>query len=531
MRRRIGTHAAKCLGILLSLTTTGAAAELPSVFATEVARFGRLARSTSDDLRIEAAQGFGWLKHAAGEAPLLPLAKAESPTVRLAATKALGVCGGRRTVPILIERLADPEWEIRRTAHDALCRMTGQTFPANARDAWSTWLEGSNWQAKESKLLEQLKKADRTARLRALRALRFVGSSRAEPAVLAILVKPGNLGGDGVKAAIQTLERIGTAKALPLLEPHAVRWPGTAWTLGQIGGPKAEDALLKAFRKFSTRTLDVMVNLDRIESTRCAEFLPTLLKAFGLVIYRSRPDELHRPPDAFQRTAANLILRTGQAPRIVELILAEAEGKRKDVDTPPPLRKLLAGMRHELKPGFVRSDGMTVAQPLAALPHIATDKRFVPRLVALLDHKAYIVRIYAAMTLAALKGESAVPKILKVVREPYPFVDAAAQASGKHFSRSQTVRWRGYLCMALGRLGGEPARAALEKLAGDPASFRDIRYGAVIGLKFLGSPKSIPLLQRVAEQDIIWAIQREAEEAITEIRLGEGNAQLANDNP
>jgi len=523
--------AAGCSAVLLAPATTEAAAEIPSVFASEVARFTRLAGSASDDLRIEAAQGFGWLKHPSGETPLLPLAKAESPVVRLTATKALGVCGGRRTVPVLIERLGDSEWEIRRAAHDALRRMTGQTLPADARDAWGKWLEGSDWQAKEGKLLGQLKKGDRAARLRALRALRFVGSSRAEVAVLAVLAKPGDLGGDGVKAAIQALERIGTAKALPLLAPHAVRWPGTAWTLGQVGGPKAEEILLKAFRKFGTRTLDVMVNLDRVESTRCAEFLPTLLRAFGLVIYRSRPDELHRPPDAVQRTAANLILRTGQAPRLVDLVLAEVEGKRKNADTPPPLRKLLAGMRHELKRGFVRSDGMTVAQPLAALPHIATDKRFVPRLVALLDHRAYLVRIYVAMTLAALKAESAVPKILKVVREPYPFVDAATQASGKHFGRSQTVRWRGYLCIALGRLGGEPARAALEALAGDPTSFRDIRYGSVVGLKFLGSPKSVAVLERVAEQDIIWAIQREAEEAVAEIRLGEGNAQLADDNP
>lgn len=519
MRRGIHVGVAGYLGALIPLTAFGAQANLPGIFSQEVARFRHLASSASADLQIEAAQGFYYLKHTAGEGPLLPLAGSDVPLVRLEATKALGVCGGRRAVPILIERLGDPEWEIRRAAHDALRRMTAQMFPARPRGAWRSWLEGSDWPEKERTLLARLAKGDRADRLRALRALRFVGSRNAEPAVLEVLARPGPLGRDGSLAAIQALERVGTAKALPLLAPHAVRWPGTAWTLGEIGGPRAEDALLKAFRKFSTRTLDVMVNLDRVESTRCGEFLPTLLRAFGLVIYRSRTDELHRPPDAYQRAAANLILRTGQASKVVDLILSQVEGTRKDADTPPNLRKLLSGMKHELKPGFVRSDGMTVAQPLAALPHITRDRRFIPRLVALLDHKAFIVRIYAAMTLAALDAKQAGPKILKIVREPYPFCDATAAASGKHFGRSQTVRWRGYLCMALGRLGGDPSRLGLEALAGDPASFRDVRYGAVVGLKSLGSPESIPVLQRVAEQDIIWAIRKAAEDAVAEIRL------------
>ena len=61
----------------------------------------------------------------------------------------------------------------------------------------------------------------------------------------------------------------------------------------------------------------------------------------------------------------------------------------------------------------------------------------------------------------------AVEPILNVVRSPYPFPDPTSQVSGKHFARSKFVRWRGYLCIALGKLGGEAARRGLEQLAVD----------------------------------------------------------------
>ena len=95
-------------------------------------------------------------------------------------------------------------------------------------------------------------------------------------------------------------------------------------------------------------------------------------------------------------------------------------------------------------------------------------------------------------------------------------------ASGKHFDQSQTVRWRGFLCFALGRLGGDDARAALEKFACDSAQPRDIRYGAVVGLDFIGSSKSLPALQRVTEKDVIWMVRNQAQltaEAIETLRL------------
>jgi len=400
--------------------------------------------------------------------------------------------------------------------------MTGQDFGETALHKWKEWLDRDDWPRKQSSLLAQLNSEDAGARYRALTALRHLGDSQAEAPLLEWIGKRKSIGGGEAALAVAALERFGTAKSLPFLAKQATRRKETAWALGEIGGPEAEEALLAGLKRFGGRELWYMTNLDRLHSTKCEPFIPALLQAFGLIIYRSQTDELHLPPTARQRVAANLILRTGKAPQVVDLILAECEGERRDEETPKPLQALLKGMRHELKPGFVRSDGRTVAQPLAALPHITRDRQFVPRLIKLLKHPAYIVRIYAATTLGALHAEEATDPILTVIREPYPFVDAVELASAKHFRQSWPVRWRGFLCMALGRLGGGEARVALEGLATNADNFRDIRYGSVVGLQFLGSTSSIPALQQVARDDIIWMIRTTAREAVDEIKLRRG---------
>lgn len=502
-----------------ALSTSAAAQGLQDFFGEEVARFTRLTRSARAELRVEGAQGFHWLRHHYGEAPLIPLANDPDAQVRLEAIRALGRCGGRRSIGVLVQALASKERQIRGIAHVALRRMTGQDFGEEDHAKWKEWLGHDDWRAKQDSLLPLLNSEDSGARCRALTALRHLGDDTAEAPLLEWIGKGKGVGGRETALAIAALERFGSTQSLPFLTTQATRRKETAWALGEIGGREAEEALLAGLKRFGGRELWYMTNLDRLHSANCERFVPTLLQTFGLIIYRSQTDELHLPPTARQRVAANLILRTGKAPQAVDLILAECEGKRRDEDTLEPLQNLLKDMRHELKPGFVRSDGRTVAQPLAALPHITKNRRFVPRLIKLLKHPAYIVRIYAATTLGALHAEEAIDPVLAVIRESYPFVDAVEPASGKHFRHSWPVRWRGFLCMALGRLGSEKARLALEELATNADNFRDIRYGAVVGLQFLGSPDSIPALQQVAKDDIIWMIRTCAQEAIDEIKL------------
>ncbi|NOZ19840.1 MAG: hypothetical protein GXP25_01995, partial [Planctomycetes bacterium] len=65
------------------------------------------------------------------------------------------------------------------------------------------------------------------------------------------------------------------------------------------------------------------------------------------------------------------------------------------------------------------------------------------------------------------------------------------------------------------------ARKALEELAVDPESYRDVRLGSVIGLRFIGSPASIPVLERVAKEDIVCIIREAAQDTIEDIRLAQ----------
>ena len=83
------------------------------------------------------------------------------------------------------------------------------------------------------------------------------------------------------------------------------------------------------------------------------------------------------------------------------------------------------------------------------------------------------------------------------------------------------VRWRGYLCMALGRIGAPEARRALDTLAVDPGAPRDVRYGSVVGLGFIGSPESLPALRKVADGDIIWMIRWTAKQALADMELAQ----------
>ncbi|HOD83800.1 MAG: PBS lyase HEAT-like repeat protein [Planctomycetes bacterium ADurb.Bin126] len=494
----------------------GAAAPEPSFYDQEVARFTRLAASGKPALEVEAAQGFYHLRCQAGEKPLLPLAASGNVLVRLETVRALAVCGGRDALAALIDRLDDPHWQVAQLARDALERMTAVSSQGLTNQQYRQRLSAGDWKTREDALLAQLDDKDAGRALAALKALAAVGSARCEGPVLR---RGPQLGAEGVRWAELALERFGTQAALPFLASMAPHHPEACWALGRIGGQAAEEALLQAMARWRERRLDAMINLDRLHFVRCEPFMGDLLDAFGLVIFRSYIDELHLPPSAYQQVAAKLIVRTGRSQQVVDLILQEAEGTRKDAATPPNLVKVLSAMAQELKPGFVRNDGRTVAQPLAALPHIIRDRRFVPRLIALLNHPAYIVRIYAAEALGSLHAEEAVEPILKAIRQPYAFVDEAIHASGKHFGDSRYVRWHGYLCIALGKLGGEAARTALEELAQSADSTRDVRYGSVVGLRFLGSPKSLPALEKVAAADIVWNIRQTAQEAAEEIRL------------
>ncbi len=497
--------------------------ELPDLFTEDFARFAAQADSPVAELRLAGVQGFSWLKHFSAEPYLLELADDTSPEVRREVAFALGRLGRRDSIPVLLKLLSDGDWGVAQHARLSLQRLTQLDDPT------PQWWQSTSAEVYEESLLQQLQSPEPEARVRSLKALRCFAGPSAEAPLLQFLTaaKPPP---DGYQQtlAVAVLECIGTAASLPWLDGAAQRIPTAAWALGQIGGPTAEEALIKGLRRFRVYDPQHLINLDRLHSTRCGEFVPMLVGAYGCVIYRGQPENLTYDPTPLQRACTHLILRSGRGPEVVDLVLREMEGRGVDEEIPEDLRPAVTKLREELKPGFVRNDGLTTSQPMSAMSHLIRDRRLAPRLVPLLQHPAFIARVYAAIALGRLQAVEALPAIVNSIDEGYPFADPMEQVSGKHFGYSQTVRWKGFLCMALGRMGGEAARLELERLASDPAQYRDIRYGAVVGLGFIGSPGSLPALQQVAEQDIVWKIRVEAQDAIHRMELAQANGQREN---
>ena len=507
---------------LLALAATGLGAgvgDLADVFSQDVARFTALLKSPSSARRVEGVQGLSNLKHGPSEGALLKLLSDPAPTVQREALVATCRLGTAQSVPALIGLLDHPSWELRQDAWLGLCRMTAQNFPAGGRTQWEQWWKSGVATNYARVLLNAATNpAPAIPRAAALRALPHFVTPADEAALIPLVHRPG-LNLDERNWVAEALERAGTAKAIPVLA--ALHTEASAYALGRIGGVEAEKALVKF-----PMTLPTLLNLDRLHSTNCGWLIPHLVGSMGLITYRGQPDDLMIPEaQPIQRVGANLILRTGQAPEFMNQVLLELEYTMLPPPAAPrppmpePWKKMLEAMRSELKPGFVRGDGTTTSQPITALYHIATDPALTKRLLPLLHHPAFVPRVYVAMTLGKLQVTEARPEMLKMIREGYAFSDAVALASGKHSEQSQTVRWRGFLCMALGRLGGDEARVALEEFAADAKQPRDIRYGAVVGLGFIASPKSLPVLRRVATSDIIWMVRDEARRTAEDIEV------------
>jgi len=518
---------ALALPLCLAAVAAGPAPDPPDVFSRELAHYAWLVGSPLVEYRLAGVQGLAWLKAPEAEPLLLPLAADPEADVRREVAMALGRVGSREALPVLAKLLSDADPGVAQHAALSMQRLTqfqppgasAATLSAEQVRAMADWWAATTPEAYEGELFAAL--TDPARRAQALRALRCLAAPESEARFLELIgAAQPPLDGAQEALSIAVLERIGTAASVPWLASVAERQPTAAWPLGRIGGPEAEEALMRGLARFGTWDPQHVICLDRLHSTRCGGFVPALVESFGCLTYRGQPEDLMYDPTPLQQACANLILRAGRGPEVIDLVLREMECRvAPDAELPADLRTQMVRLREELLPGFVRNDGVTTSQPMCAMWHLVQDRPLAPRLVPLLDHPAFLARVYAAMALGNLHAVEALPAITAMIEEGYPFEDPMALASGKHFGDSQTVRWRGFLCLALGRMGGEEARRVLERYATDAAQYRDIRYCAVVGLGFIGSPESLPVLRQVAKDDIIWRIRMEAEGVAQRIEL------------
>lgn len=551
---------------LVVLCATPARA-ISDLITEDVGRFTRWLTSSVPERRIEGLQGLSDLKHWPAENAVLPLLDDRAPEVRRAAVLTLGRVGGAQTIPRFIALLDDPSWELRQHAWLSLCTMTTQEFPAGDRAAWQRWWQKTNSAGHVKDLLVAAQrppemtvgrgtnaaasaafvstvpsrpaKKRRSAptspvhpeRRKALRALARLASPEFELQLISLLrdAQTPPLDVEERDYLCTALERAGSARAVPALA--AQRTDAAAWALGHLGGPDAERALFNF-----PPSLAVLLALDRLHSTNAGPLLPQLVAHMGQITYRGQPDDvMNEDLQPIQRVGVNLILRSGSAGALIERVVQELEDTMKPPVAhgprpacPPEWERMFTAMRSELKPGFVREDGTTTSQPVVAMCYLlgsgfaeshGPNVALVPRLVRLLRHPAVVPRVYVALALGRMQAREATPDLVAMVREGYGFSDSTALASGKHFDQSQNVRWRGFLCLALGRMGGDGARQALEQFATDARQPRDIRYSAVVGLGFVGSTNSLPTLTRVATDDIVWLVRDEARQAAERIQI------------
>ncbi len=516
-------HLAVWAGVTCAaVAPTPGGADLPDIFSLDAARFRAELQSALPELRVAGVQGLSHLRHHTFEADLIRALRDRDARVRREAALGLARLGRRASVPPLIDLLADYMHEVRAQAALALARITGYTPPADKQRAiehWRAWWHRMTPDQREEELIGRL--GDPGRRVGALRALRHLGGSRTEAALLA-LGQATRLPRPHLRLLVAAVEPVATAESLPFLKRYCGGIPAAAWALGNIGGPEAEEILVTALRE---PQLDVLANLDRLRSTRVFPHAPQLVQAFGFVSYRYQPDDLHGPPTPTQRLATRLLIRTGRAPEIVDLVLAKLDGRpvtiaKLDDPTIQALQKLVDDMGDELRPGFRRAGGHAKSIPLCAMSHLVRDPTLIWRLIALLDHPAHVVRVYAATALGRLGAPRAVGPITAILREGYPFSDVTSPVSGKHSpAYGRRVRWKGYLAMALGRIGSDAAREALEQLVVDSSVPRDIRFGAAVGLGMIGSEKSLDALTEAKRNDLVRWIRETAGQSLREIAI------------
>lgn len=149
------------------------------------------------------------------------------------------------------------------------------------------------------------------------------------------------------------------------------------------------------------------------------------------------------------------------------------------------------------------------------LPTVCTDRRDVPRLLALLEHEEGWVRLNAAKSLAWLGDPRAVAPIAQLLRRTPP--EAAFGYSGVFKDEEYAdpaPRWREGLIRALGLLAAHEQTSLLIDILNDERSVLEVRRAAADALADLGSESALAALRRAAREHEFFSIRHTAQDAL-----------------
>jgi len=543
-----------------------AATENP--FDRQVAEQVERLNSPSADVRAGAAEALAYLRAYAAADALAEAAGDRQATVRREAVMALGWCGGRDQVPLLLGALEDDDWVVRQAARAALANLTGMQWAFDAlgtpqqRDqqaaAWRQWWQRTSQQFPPADVLALLDDENLECRLRAVRALGAMGGLGASEAILEAILpyrdrdhgKLTPLEKHLVQSGIRSLGRLRQPGALePLLALlDTVGWARyAADALGDFGSPRAVLPLIAAYPEFSrdlnhrTRNPAKCPSDDRFSGDNTQDRMHETPYAIAVALSRlplDDPQHVRALRGIVPYLLANMpsnwdggVLYEPEAFELVSCYLLQRAG----------LREAACNAAFEAAAGWPRwhdaanRDEFIVAEnspPEAALPKLACkiygDVPYVgpwlpafcrsddvPRLIELLEHESGWLRINAAKALMFLGDRQAVEPIARLLAASHPEASYGFSGVLEHAEYNDPApRWREAFVRALGRLGARQHDRILAEILDDPQNVLDVQHAAAIALDELDTAAAVDALREAERDHPFHSVRMVAREAL-----------------
>ena len=149
------------------------------------------------------------------------------------------------------------------------------------------------------------------------------------------------------------------------------------------------------------------------------------------------------------------------------------------------------------------------------LPAVCTDRRDLPRLLALLGHKDGWVRLNAAKAIGWLGDGRAVEPVAKVLAEAKAEADFGYDGTFKNEEyKDPAPRWREGPIRALGLLGAHGKTDLLIGILEDERSVAEIRHAAASALADLGNKRALAALAKAARGHSFHCVRHIARDAV-----------------
>ena len=149
------------------------------------------------------------------------------------------------------------------------------------------------------------------------------------------------------------------------------------------------------------------------------------------------------------------------------------------------------------------------------LTAVCTDKKDLPRLLALLQHDEGWVRINAAKTIGWLGDKSAVEPIAKLLAATKAEADFGYSGAFKDEEYNDPApRWREGLIRALGILKAHQHTDLIAGILNDERSVAEIRRAAADALADLGNKKALAVLEEASLNHSVYSVRHVARDAV-----------------